>query len=156
MHSPTTAHWSSRAAPRTRSIDPGLWDNLVGGMVPAGETLEQALEREAWEEAGLALDRIEVHHGRMFHVRRPVPEGYQSEWIHVYDVTLGGRHDRAAIRTARSVAIERRDLPDAARCDGERRVHTGISTGDIGEPDAPQRMRHAAGPVRVIRARQTQ
>ena len=36
-----------------KAIDPGLWDNLVGGMVPAGENLEQALEREAWEEAGL-------------------------------------------------------------------------------------------------------
>lgn len=71
-----------------KPIDPGRWDNLVGGMVPAGETLEQALEREAWEEAGLELDRIEVHRGRSFHVRRPVAEGYQSERIHVYDATL--------------------------------------------------------------------
>jgi 8-oxo-dGTP pyrophosphatase MutT (NUDIX family) len=71
-----------------KPIDPGRWDNLVGGMVPAGETLEQALEREAWEEAGLELDRIEVHRGRSFHVRRAVAEGYQSERIHVYDATL--------------------------------------------------------------------
>ncbi|HQR78293.1 MAG TPA: DUF4743 domain-containing protein [Burkholderiaceae bacterium] len=78
----------ARRAPH-KPIDPDRWDNLVGGMVPAGETLEQALEREAWEEAGLELDRIEVHHGRSFHVRRPVPEGYQSERIHVYDATLG-------------------------------------------------------------------
>jgi 8-oxo-dGTP pyrophosphatase MutT (NUDIX family) len=78
----------ARRAPH-KPIDPDRWDNLVGGMVPAGETLEQALEREAWEEAGLELDRIEVHRGRTFHVRRPVPEGYQSERIHVYDATLG-------------------------------------------------------------------
>ena len=78
----------ARRAPH-KPIDPDRWDNLVGGMVPAGETLEQALEREAWEEAGLELDRIEVHHGRSFHVRRPVPEGYQSERIHVYDANLG-------------------------------------------------------------------
>jgi 8-oxo-dGTP pyrophosphatase MutT (NUDIX family) len=78
----------ARRAPH-KPIDPDHWDNLVGGMVPAGETLEQALEREAWEEAGIELDRIEVHHGRSFHVRRPVPEGYQSERIHVYDATLG-------------------------------------------------------------------
>jgi 8-oxo-dGTP pyrophosphatase MutT (NUDIX family) len=71
-----------------KPIDPDRWDNLVGGMVPAGETLEQALEREAWEEAGLELDRIEVHRGRSFHVERPVAEGFQSEIIHVYDATL--------------------------------------------------------------------
>ena len=57
-------------------------------MVPHGETLEQALEREAWEEAGIGLDRIEVHRGRAFSLMRPVPEGLQHETIHVYDATL--------------------------------------------------------------------
>ena len=71
-----------------KAIDPGCWDNLVGGMVPHGESLEQALEREAWEEAGIELDRIEVHHGRAFTLLRPVPEGIQCETIHVYDATL--------------------------------------------------------------------
>jgi 8-oxo-dGTP pyrophosphatase MutT (NUDIX family) len=71
-----------------KQIDPGCWDNLVGGMVPHGETLEQALEREAWEEAGIELDRVEVHHGRAFTLLRPVPEGVQHETIHVYDATL--------------------------------------------------------------------
>lgn len=71
-----------------KQIDPGRWDNLVGGMVPYGESLEQALEREAWEEAGIALDRLEVHHGRAFTLMRPVPEGVQCETIHVYDATL--------------------------------------------------------------------
>ena len=73
-----------------KPIDPGCWDNLVGGMVPHGETLEQALEREAWEEAGIELDRIEVHRGRAFTLVRPVPEGVQRETIHVYDATLRG------------------------------------------------------------------
>ncbi|HTN48780.1 MAG TPA: DUF4743 domain-containing protein [Burkholderiaceae bacterium] len=93
-----------------KSIDPGLWDNLVGGMVPADETLEQALEREAWEEAGLSLDRIEVHHGRRFHVRRSVPEGYQSEVIHVYDATLGA-DTICANQDGEVDVIERRELP---------------------------------------------
>lgn len=71
-----------------KQIDPGLWDNLVGGMVPANETLEHALAREAWEEAGLQLDRVRVERGRSFHVRRPVPEGLQSEIIHTFDTAL--------------------------------------------------------------------
>jgi 8-oxo-dGTP pyrophosphatase MutT (NUDIX family) len=92
-----------------KAIDPGLWDNLVGGMVPASETLEQALEREAWEEAGLSLDRLEVHHGRTFHVRRPVPEGYQSERIHVYETTLSA-DTPCANQDGEVATIERRDL----------------------------------------------
>lgn len=79
-------HVARRAA--HKAIDPGLLDNLVGGMVPAGETFDQALEREAWEEAGLELDRLDVHRGRSFHVQRMVPEGWQSERVHVYETTL--------------------------------------------------------------------
>jgi len=94
-----------------KTIDPGLWDNLVGGMVPAGENLEQALEREAWEEAGLELDRLEVHHGRSFHMRRPVAEGYQSERIHVYEVTLAA-DTPCTNQDGEVAAFERRSLPD--------------------------------------------
>jgi len=71
-----------------KQIDPGLWDNLVGGMVPAGETLEESLAREAFEEAGLQLDRVRVERGRSFHVRRLVREGLQSEIIHTFDTSL--------------------------------------------------------------------
>ena len=94
-----------------KAIDPGLWDNLVGGMVPADETLEQALEREAWEEAGLELDRLEVHRGRSFQMRRPVPEGYQSEWIHVYETTLTS-DTQCANQDGEVSAIEHRPLGD--------------------------------------------
>jgi 8-oxo-dGTP pyrophosphatase MutT (NUDIX family) len=100
----------ARRAPH-KPIDPGLWDNLVGGMVPADETLEQSLEREAWEEAGLELDRLEVHQGRSFHVRRPVPEGYQSEWIHVYETTLSDEI-QCTNQDGEVAAIERRPLGD--------------------------------------------
>ena len=72
-----------------KQIDPGLWDNLVGGMVTAGETIAQALQREALEEAGLAVEGLALTAGRKLHVRRAVAEGFQSEVIHVYDVTLG-------------------------------------------------------------------
>ncbi|MCU0952839.1 MAG: DUF4743 domain-containing protein [Burkholderiaceae bacterium] len=71
-----------------KQIDPGMWDNLVGGMVPAGEREEAALAREAMEEAGLDLSPIAVLRGGRVHVTRLVPEGYQSEIVQVFDAVL--------------------------------------------------------------------
>ncbi|MFW5773797.1 MAG: NUDIX domain-containing protein [Tangfeifania sp.] len=39
--------------PETKLIQPGKWDTAVGGHISAGETLEQALKKEAYEEIGL-------------------------------------------------------------------------------------------------------
>ena len=104
-----------------KQFDPGLWDNLVGGMVAAGESLHQALTREALEEAGLHLDRVELQRGRWFQMRRPVPEGLQSEIIHVYDASIpagvslknqDGEVDAIERRTLAQIidAIERDEL----------------------------------------------
>ena len=79
--------WLARRAPH-KAIDPGLWDSLVGGMVTANESERVALDREAFEEAGLALSRHQPQAHRRVHVWRPVPEGYQSEVIRVFDVEL--------------------------------------------------------------------
>jgi 8-oxo-dGTP pyrophosphatase MutT (NUDIX family) len=94
-----------------KQIDPGLWDNLVGGMVPAGESLEQALAREAWEEAGIEPGRLAIQPGRRFHVRRAVSEGLQSEIIHVYDATLPADLTLQN-RDGEVAAIEQRPLPE--------------------------------------------
>ena len=94
-----------------KQIDPGLWDNLVGGMVPAGESFQHALAREAWEEAGLQLDRVQVERGRLFHVHRPVTEGMQSEIIHTFDTSLPpGLHPHN--RDGEVDAIEQRTVDD--------------------------------------------
>ncbi|NCB08542.1 MAG: NUDIX domain-containing protein [Bacteroidia bacterium] len=39
--------------PLLKLIQPGKWDTAVGGHISAGETLEQALQKEAFEEIGL-------------------------------------------------------------------------------------------------------
>ena len=71
-----------------KAIDPGCWDSLVGGMQAAGETERQTLEREAAEEAGLALAALAlVPCGRVI-MRRPVPEGWQAEVIAAFNATL--------------------------------------------------------------------
>jgi 8-oxo-dGTP pyrophosphatase MutT (NUDIX family) len=55
-----------------KAIDPGLWDTLVGGMVPASDNLTTALQRETWEEAGIDFDRVmQVHVGGRLQVARP-------------------------------------------------------------------------------------
>ncbi len=39
--------------PTSKQIQPGKWDTAVGGHISAGETLETALQKEAFEEIGL-------------------------------------------------------------------------------------------------------
>lgn len=55
-----------------KATDPGLWDTLMGGMVAAADNLTQALRRETWEEAGIALEQVQgLHAGGQFVVQRP-------------------------------------------------------------------------------------
>lgn len=75
-----------------KATDPGLWDTLLGGMVPACDSLQQALERESWEEAGLRLAQVrDLRHGGRSVTRRPskeVPHGYVIEVLDWYTCTL--------------------------------------------------------------------
>lgn len=75
-----------------KATDPGRWDTLVGGLVPAGEAPERALEREAWEEAGLRPGQLlDLRYGGAMATRRPLPElahGYIVETLHWFTCTL--------------------------------------------------------------------
>lgn len=77
----------------TKANDPGLWDTLVGGMVSAEETVQSALRRETWEEAGLHLDKLRgVAQGGCVVTRRPSTDGrgtgYVVEEIDWYGCTV--------------------------------------------------------------------
>jgi len=72
-----------------KASDPGLFDNLIGGGVPFGQTPAQTLVREGFEEAG--LDRATLaaaRPGRVVRLRRDIPEGLQHEWLQVFDLEL--------------------------------------------------------------------
>jgi 8-oxo-dGTP pyrophosphatase MutT (NUDIX family) len=78
---PDGRHWVQQRA-LTKPNDPGLWDTLMGGMVPASDTLEQALKRETWEEAGLRLDQLEgLAWGGRLTTRRPAGDGGGAGYV---------------------------------------------------------------------------
>lgn len=65
-----------------KANDPGKWDTLMGGMVGAGDTLDSALERETWEEAGLHLEQLQdVQAGGWLHQRRPAGDGTRHGYL---------------------------------------------------------------------------
>jgi 8-oxo-dGTP pyrophosphatase MutT (NUDIX family) len=84
---PTHLWTAQRSA--TKATDPGLFDNLIGGGVPDGQTPLQALVREGWEEAGLQPAQLAgVQAGSVLRLLRDIPEGLQHECLHVYDLLM--------------------------------------------------------------------
>jgi len=72
-----------------KPIDPGKLDNLVGGRIAAGLTVDETLRKEAWEEAGIppallgglnCLGAVRVEYS--------VPEGLHREILFVHDLWL--------------------------------------------------------------------
>jgi len=89
--SPDGRHWVQQRS-LSKANDPGLWDTLMGGMVPARESLQSALARETLEEAGLHLSQVQqlAWRGRI-PTRRPsgdVEGGYVIEHIDCFHCTL--------------------------------------------------------------------
>ena len=72
--------------------DPGKWDTLMGGMVSSDDTVETALKRETWEEAGLHIIELkELRYGGLESNCRPSSDGaagYMQEFIEWYVATV--------------------------------------------------------------------
>ena len=85
------SHWVQQRS-FSKPDDPGLWDTLMGGMVGADESVQDTLERETWEEAGLKLAQVEaLAPGGEVVTRRPsanVPHGYVVERLTFYRCVL--------------------------------------------------------------------
>ncbi|HTT12871.1 MAG TPA: DUF4743 domain-containing protein [Burkholderiaceae bacterium] len=114
-----------------KPIDPGMWDNLVGGMVASGEDELLALARETREEAGLDLNGLSLTRGGLIRERRPVAEGYMIESVQVFDTTL----PRGAVprnEDGEVAAFEAREIDDvlAAIARGEFTLEAALVTVD--------------------------
>ncbi len=80
--------WLARRS-AAKPVDPGLLDNLVGGGISAGFSIQETLVKEAWEEAGIPAQlAARATRGGTVRVLREVPEGVQSEVVHVYNLVL--------------------------------------------------------------------
>jgi len=80
--------WIARRS-ATKQVDPDKLDNLVGGRVSAGLSVDETLRKEAWEEAGIApallgglncLGAVRVEYS--------APEGLHREILFVHDIWL--------------------------------------------------------------------
>lgn len=80
--------WIARRS-ATKATDPGCLDNLIGGGVPEHQSPQEALQREAWEEAGLppAL-AARAREQTVLELDRDIPEGLQFERLHAFDLEL--------------------------------------------------------------------
>jgi 8-oxo-dGTP pyrophosphatase MutT (NUDIX family) len=82
------AMWIARRSAR-KAIDPGLLDNMVGGGLASGLSIEATLVKEAWEEAGIGQGLARsARAANTLRVLREVPDGLHAEIIHVYDLDL--------------------------------------------------------------------
>ncbi len=80
--------WIARRSP-TKPIDPDKLDNLVGGRIPAGLTVDETLRKEAWEEAGIAPSLLAgLNCLGAVRVEYSVPEGLHREILFVHDLWL--------------------------------------------------------------------
>lgn len=67
-----------------KDVFPGCWDTAVGGHIAYGETLEEALAREACEEIGIAEFTAELL-GR--HI---IETAFESEYVYVFVAIYDG------------------------------------------------------------------
>lgn len=80
--------WFARRS-TSKAVDPGLLDNLVGGGIAAGASVEETVVKESFEEAGIgrALALTARPKGTL-RIRRAMFDGLQLETLFVHDLAL--------------------------------------------------------------------
>jgi len=80
--------WIARRSP-TKSIDPSLLDNLVGGGIAVGQSVAATVVKESREEAGIpAAAAAGARPAGAVHLCRMRRDGLQRETIFVHDLWL--------------------------------------------------------------------
>ncbi|HET9652384.1 MAG TPA: NUDIX domain-containing protein, partial [Usitatibacter sp.] len=80
--------WVARRS-GAKHVDPDKFDNLVGGRIAAGFTVDETVRKEAWEEAGIAPSLLAgLNCIGAVRVEYSVPEGLHREILFVHDLWL--------------------------------------------------------------------
>jgi 8-oxo-dGTP pyrophosphatase MutT (NUDIX family) len=78
--------WVAQRA-KDRQVDPGKLDNVIGGGLPVGLSIQDNLVKEAWEEAGitkdLALTAQPIH---AISYKREMMGGLRNDTLFIYDL----------------------------------------------------------------------
>jgi 8-oxo-dGTP pyrophosphatase MutT (NUDIX family) len=80
--------WVARRSP-DKAVDPDRLDNLVGGRIASGYTVEETIRKEAWEEAGIPAAMLAaLPCAGAVRVEYSVPEGLHREILFVHDLQI--------------------------------------------------------------------
>jgi len=80
--------WVARRS-GAKHVDPDKFDNLVGGRISAGLTVDETLHKEAWEEASISPALLgDASCLGAVRVEYSVPEGLHREILFVHDLWL--------------------------------------------------------------------
>ena len=102
--------WVARRSPG-KPVDPDKLDNLVGGRISAGMSVDETLRKEAWEEAGIAPSLLAgLNCVSAVRVEYSVPDGLHREILFVHDLWLPDDFKPAnqdgEVSEIRSMAVE--------------------------------------------------
>lgn len=140
----------------SKPTDPGLHDNIIGGGVPHGQSPDEALVREGHEEAGLSpTEMAAARRAGVLRLARDIPEGFQHEWLHAYDLPLpAGRVPRNVDGEVAGFALMPLAEAVALAASGRMTVDAALVTLDFvlrhGLVDDPAAAR-AVNALRVVR-----
>lgn len=80
--------WCARRA-QSKATEPGKFDSLAAGGLPAGETAVAAAMRELEEEAGVHItDPQQLNWAGSIRLQRPAPQGWHDETLMVYNLLV--------------------------------------------------------------------
>jgi len=102
--------WIARRS-ANKPVDPDKLDNLVGGRISAGMSVDETLRKEAWEEAGIAPGLLAgLNCVSAVRVEYSVPEGLHREVLFVHDLWLPDdfkpTNQDGEVSEIRSMAVE--------------------------------------------------
>jgi 8-oxo-dGTP pyrophosphatase MutT (NUDIX family) len=110
-----------------KTVDPGKFDNMVGGRISAGHTALATMHKEAWEEAGVPPElAADIRATGAIALCYATPDGWHRELLFTHDLQLPAdftpvsmdgevaRFDRFDIATLAPLTCDPRMTLDAA------------------------------------------